>query len=498
MLLCVTIPDYALAIALLEAEADDAPTLLADKRERGRAIAVDERAYECGARVGQTIAQASAAAHGARVLVHDPARARALWDDVLDALDAVSPLVDGQEPGVAFLEMAGIPGGPADYLSRTHRALLGFGLPVRAAFAPNKFVARAAAVIADGTICGEGEERALVAPLPLRVLAIDPRALERLRLLGIRTLGELAALPYGPFVRRFGSAGATWHERASGVDRTPFLPRAHAVAIEATLFGEGTAEVEAQVVFALRVLIDRVCADMECLGKRAGALALELELENGEVRTREIGLAQPTAQGRAMLDVLRANLEGITFEAPVIGLRVRALRLEEAGEALPLFRSADELDPQTIAVTLARLEAALGEPARRAHGVRAYALEEQFAYAPFSASFEPFETPAGFVPQEDAGNEVSHSSAMIPQLQLLEVREIEVRTVGGAPAFVGSPARAVLECAGPWRIEESWYATPLVRDEYDVLLDTPRGTGGGALYRIYRQGKTWYLRGSYD
>lgn len=486
MLLCVTVPDYALAVALLDAPPnDDTPTLLADKRERGRAIAVDGRAYECGARVGQTIAQASAAAHGARVLVHDAARARALWDDMLDALDAVSPLVDGQEPGVAFLEMAGIPGAPADYLSRAHRALLGYGLPVRAAFAPNKFVARAAAVIADGTICGEGEERALVAPLPLRVLAIDPRALERLRLLGIRTLGELAALPYGPFVRRFGGAGATWHERARGIDRTPFLPRAHAVAIEATLFGEGTAEVEAQVVFALRVLIDRVCADMECLGKRAGALALELELENGEVRTREIGLARPTAQARSMLDVLRANLEGITFEAPVIGLRVRALRLEEAGEALPLFRSADDLDPQTIAVTLARLEAALGEPARRARGVRAYALEEQFAYAPFSASFEP-------VPQEDAGDAVPRSSAMIPQLQLLEVREIEVRTVGGAPAFVGSPPRAVLECAGPWRIEESWYATPLARDEYDVLLD------GGALYRIYRQGENWYLRGSYD
>jgi protein ImuB len=493
MLLCVTIPDYALAVALLDAGVDDAPTLLADKRERGRAIALDGNAYECGARVGQTIAQASAAAHGARVLVHDAPRARALWDDMLDALDAVSPLVDGGEPGVAFLEMAGVPGTPTDYLSRAHRALAGFGLLARAAFAPNKFVARAAALIADGTICAPGSERALVAPLPLGLLGVDPRTLERLRLLGVRTLGELAALPYGPFVRRFGGAGATWHERASGIDRTPFLPRAHAVAIEATLFGEGTAEVEAQVVFALRVLIDRVCADMECLGKRAGALAIELELENGELRVREIGLAQPTAQARAMLDVLRANLEGVTFESPVVGLRVRALRLEEAGEALPLFRSVDDLDPQTIAVTLARLEAALGEPAQQARNVRAYALEEQFAYSPFgmpaiSASFETLAAPDTL------------ADTVRPQLQLLEVREIAVRMAAGAPAFVGSPLRhgsgqalrAVLECAGPWRIEENWFATPLVRDEYDVLLD------GGALYRIYRQGERWYLRGSYD
>ena len=198
-------------------------------------------------------------------------------------------------------------------------------------------------------------------------------------------------------------------------------------------------------------------------------------------------------QARAMLDVLRANLEGVTFESPVVGLRVRALRLEEAGEALPLFRSVDDLDPQTIAVTLARLEAALGEPAQQARNVRAYALEEQFAYSPFgmpaiSASFETLAAPDTL------------ADTVRPQLQLLEVREIAVRMAAGAPAFVGSPLRhgsgqalrAVLECAGPWRIEENWFATPLVRDEYDVLLD------GGALYRIYRQGERWYLRGSYD
>jgi len=494
VLLCVTVPDYALAVASLDDAAPrdaDTPVLLADKRDRGRTIAVDAAAFRYGARIGQTIAQASAMVQGARVLVHDAARSRALWDDLLDALDAVTPLVDGEEPGVAFLEMTGVAGRPADHLARAHRAIGGFGLPVRVGFAANKFVARCAARAADGTICAEGAEAAFVADLPVGALDIDPRALSRLQLLGVRTLGALAALPHGPFVRRFGSAGATWHERARGIDRTPFLPRAHAVAIEAAIFGEGTAEVEAQVVFALRVLVDRVCADMECLGKRAGALAIELELENGEMRAREIGLAQPTAQARAMLDVLRANLEGATFEAPVVGLRVRALRLEEAGEALTLFRGAGEPDPQTIAVTIARLEAALGETAKRARGVRAYALEEQFAYAPFSASFE---TRPSVAPQDDTvGDEAGdEGGTLMPQLRLLEVEEIAVRIAGGAPSHVGSPPKAVLECAGPWRIEENWFSVPLARDEYDVLLE------GGALYRIYRQGRKWYLRGSYD
>ncbi len=490
MLLCVTIPDYALAVAVLDdTVADGAPVMLADRRERGRAIAVDAQARACGARVGQTIAQATAAADGARVLVYDAPRARALWDDLLDALDAVTPLVDGEELGVAYLEMEGVPGTPHDYLLRVHRALTGFGLPVRAAFAANKFVARAAALACDGTICNPGEEAALVGPLPLHTLGIDARAIERLRLLGIHTLAELAALPHGPFVRRFGNAGAMWHDRARGIDRTPFLPRAHAVAIEATLFGEGTAEVEAQVVFALRVLLERVCADMECLGKRAGALGIELELENGELRTREIVLAQPTAQARAMLDVLRANLEGITFDAPVTGLRVRALRLEEAGELLPLFRGTDDPDPQALAVTLARLEAALGESAKCARGVPAYALEEQFVYDPFA--LPAFSALSAMCHSEEPTESASRRD-LIPQLQLLAVREIPVRVAAGAPAFVGSPPRAVLECAGPWRIEENWFAKPFARDEYDVLLE------GGDLYRIYHQGEKWYLRGSYD
>jgi hypothetical protein len=34
--------------------------------------------------------------------------------------------------------------------------------------------------------------------------------------------------------------------------------------------------------------------------------------------------------------------------------------------------------------------------------------------------------------------------------------------------------------------------TAIARDEYDVLLED------GDLYRIYRQGRHWYLRGTYD
>src|SRR5581483_1086463 len=129
-------------------------------------------------------------------------------------------------------------------------------------------------------------------------------------------------------------------------------------------------------------------------------------------------LSAPTAQERAMLDVLRAKLEGTTFGAPIVGLRVRAGRLEAGGEALPLL-TGDDFDPQTVAVTIARLEAALGEPVRRAHVRPAHALEERFNYDRFEA---PRRTAGGSVALAD----VPSQATLVPQLRLLEVREVAV------------------------------------------------------------------------
>ena len=81
---------------------------------------------------------------------------------------------------------------------------------------------------------------------------------------------------------------------------------------------------------------------------------------------------------------------------------------------------------------------------------------------------------------------------LVPQLRLLGVSEIEVQLRRGEPAFVGTPPQAVMECAGPWRVEEGWFGDGVTRDEYDVVLED------GEIYRIYRQGARWYLRGAYD
>lgn len=407
-----------------------------------------------------------------------PARTRMVWRDMLDALDALSPLVDDAAEGLAYLDMRGISGTARDWFARTHAALRDFDLPVRAALGPNKFAARAAAFVADGHVCTEQGMREMLEPLPLELLDLDPETIERLHLLGIHTLGQLAQLPHGPFVRRFGKRAARWHACAGGSDPEPLRPRAHELQIGASLYGEGRTEREDQLYFALRLLAERVCGDLLRAGRGATALRITFECENGEMRAVDVGLAQATADARTILDVARAKLEGIAFEAPVCGLRLQAVRLEEAGSATQLFANA-KADPQAVALAIARLEAALGSGGARAQVRPAHRMEQRFAYADFA------------VPQNLLPSGISALPPHpVPQLRLLAVREVAVEVRGSTPVSVD--ARAVADCAGPWRIDDGWFETPVVRDEYDVLLDD------GALYRIYRQGERWYLRGAYD
>ncbi len=307
----------------------------------------------------------------------------AAWRDVLDALDAVSPLVEDVRPGRVYLDMLGIEGDLAKWTARIRAAFGTAYAGVRTGAGPNRFCAYAAAWIGDGTRIEASDAAQRLAPLPLDVLELDPDVATRLELLGLTTLGALAKLAHGPFVRRFGPVAARWHDASRGIDRTPLQPHAHAMAIEAARFGEGSADSEAAVFFALRVLIARVCGDLERSGKRTSALEVEVELENAERVRFEVALAAATAQERAMLDVLRAKFEGLSFPAPLSGLRLRALGLEEGGEFVPLLRG-DDIDRANAAVTLARLEALLGEPVRRARTRAAHPLEERFVYERFT------------------------------------------------------------------------------------------------------------------
>ena len=485
-IVCVTIPHFALAVAI-EGTPHSAqePVLVADGLVRARVVDASPAALSLGARIGMTVLQAQASVREAATVLTDPAGCRERWEAILTALDAVSPLIEDGGEGCASCEMRGIEGEPARWLRGIRDALAGFaGMRFAVGIGPNRFVARVAAT--RERICPPGEEAKFVAAMPLRVLALDPETEDRLHLLGIRTLGELAALPHGPFVRRFGPEAARWHALARGIDDTPLIPRPHHARIARTLYGEGSATSEEALLFALRGLVARVADDLAHLGMRAAEMALTLECEDGEIHAIPVRLAHPTARETMLFDLIRARLEGVRLQAPVEGLRLGVERMETGGVPLALFAGNDP-DAEAVELALARLDAAFGDGAAlRARITEGHRPESRVAYERFAAEVLQTKMWRALSPQS-----VSEAASM--QLRTLEPREIDVVVRGGVPRFVGTPAQSVLDVAGPWRVDEGWWSTvPLTRDDYDVMLED------GTLYRIARRGDRWFVCGLYD
>ena len=74
---------------------------------------------------------------------------------------------------------------------------------------------------------------------------------------------------------------------------------------------------------------------------------------------------------------------------------------------------------------------------------------------------------------------------------MLPPHEVAVSVRGNTLARVD--ARKVVNCAGPWRVDDGWFEeNHVARDEYDVLLED------GMLCRIFKQGEKWFVRGAYD
>jgi DNA polymerase IV len=95
--------------------------------------------------------------------------------------------------------------------------------------ASNKLVAKLASdrQKPDGlTIVPPGQERAFLAPLPVRSLfGIGPRTEERLVAAGITQVSQLADADPGWLVARFGQSGLEWQRLAQGIDERPVEAR---------------------------------------------------------------------------------------------------------------------------------------------------------------------------------------------------------------------------------------------------------------------------------
>lgn len=308
-------------------------------------MACSRAAWALGVRVGMTAPAARNASPEVRVVSADAQLERDTVRAIADALLGATAVVDvGGRVGSGAAHLAMY----CEVPSRTRGSAFGerlidrlaaIGVSCRIGIADDRFTAWVAASTpleagAGGRAGGRAEDAGVVAvprggsaaflaPRPLSLLAISPEVQHMLESLGVRTLGEFAALPAPSVARPIEADYQALARGDSGDALRPYAPdlaiREHAVITPGGALS-GPA--------AVALLASRI--ELRLTGRGRGAARLEVTV-GGEAGERTISIA-PAREGR-VLETAEDLAEAIGGAIGELG-GVWRLRIAVVGEAL--------------------------------------------------------------------------------------------------------------------------------------------------------------------
>ena len=297
--------------------------------------------------------------------------------------------------------------------------------------------------------------------LPVEITGLEPDALELLRGLGIRTVGELMRLPRDGVALRFGRGLLAELDRALGKIPEPrrfFVPPARfAVRLELP----APVQQADGALFAARRLLVQLEGFLAARQAGVRGFTLAMMHDRAQPTLVAVSLAAPAREAAHFFMLARERLQTITLAAPVDAIRLEADDLEPLpGATAALFHDARAAGEDWTRL-VERLAARLGGGA--VHGLAVHSEHRpELAWrrtAPGAKAPAAVESPG---PRP---------------LWLLET-----------PRRLGERDFALL--AGPERIESGWWDGSEARRDYYIA----RG-GDGSLAWIYRAADGWYQHG---
>ena len=446
------------------------------------------------------------------------ARAAARWfEQVLAAVTRFCPRVEAVEPGVCAFGARGPAryfGGETALAGQIAAAVADLGLQATVGVADGLFAARLAAQ-GPGLRAFGGQVRVIppdqsagfLAGQPVSVLE-DQDLAGLLTRLGLRTLGDLAALPAGDVAGRFGATGEAAHRLASGQGSVPLAVRPPAEDLSAACEFDPPEALAEPVVFAAKALAERMHEGLAARGLACVRVQVRATWADGRESSRR-WRHDGFLSAAAVADRVRWQLDGWHPPSPggepgtggITALRLVPDQLVRAtGHQLALWGEAVVSD--RVARAAMRVQAMLGHEAVlrpvRDGGRNA---GEQVTHVPFGEKAEPRRAADQPWPGRIAG--------AAPGVVYPFGREAEVTDEAGRPVTVtgrcvisaepahlfvdGEPARRVTGWAGPWPLSERWWdpAAARRRARFQLL------TGDGRAWLAAVQDGRWLIEAGY-
>jgi nucleotidyltransferase/DNA polymerase involved in DNA repair len=227
-------------------------------------------------------------------------------------------------------------------VGRAVRKELGGALQPALGWDSSKFTAQAAArcMMRPGHLraISAAKERGFLQPLPITLLPLMTDVLQRLNFLGLRTLGQYAALPPGAVWQQFGRAGKLAYRCARGEDDRPVIPRFQAPHVVAAVELESPLIERERLMAELQRLVSPMLAELRANLRACGQVRLTVQFDNGTAQEATRIFVFPLAQEGRILRILGKLLDGLSWRGSATGLGVELDQVQDlVPEQLTLF-----------------------------------------------------------------------------------------------------------------------------------------------------------------
>ena len=363
---CCWIPSFALRCETARRAEQDTtlatrPLALLDTDSARRVWQVSPLARRAGVKSGMTVSQAIGVCPALVLCEADPVYYDAQFAQLVAALGNVSPVVEPVELGRVYVGtdgLEGLYGEPEEIVEAIERGMRNaecgtdgesslarsaLRVPTsafRLGWGRGKFVSWVAATRArpgEAVIVRPGEEGAFLASQPLAVLPLDLDTHRRLRQLGLKTLGALAALPEEAVVSQLGATGRRLWRLAAGRVSEPVVGQVAPEPIVAALTFFTPVAGRELLELALERLIERALKDPRRIGWRVQVVRVRAGLEHGASWLAAVTLKDPTVERDCIAAPFRTQLERSPPPGAVERLVVEFTAFAPGTEELQLF-----------------------------------------------------------------------------------------------------------------------------------------------------------------
>ena len=362
-ILCCHIPDFLIALHTRRWPEENArPLALVGEDER--LWAASPKAQGSGVLVGMTPRQAQMRCPDVKLRPLDNTESEAEQQAFLYTLGCWELPVESLGWGGAYLDLHTLATHKSDVeslgreMGRNLRERMSDALLPALGWDSGKFTAQAAARSTRPglmKLVDKSDEKRFLSPLSISLLPLPPVSLQQLRWLGIRTLGDFAALPHHAVWQRFGQAGKLTWRWAQGKDDRPVLsgvaqPTAP-VKIVIDLPERHLEPVLAAFADAMRPLLAGLADRLQAIRR----LGIEVHFLDGSSHNLDLRFVEGVSEEKRLTAALSQQLNALIWPDEMTGIEVHLLESSErpVGQMALLPDVLEEQPLPTIATRLA-------------------------------------------------------------------------------------------------------------------------------------------------